>query len=82
MFVQRNTNISTLFSDINSADTNASIKTALGCINTSLRGRAAVVLIGMLRVNPFAAEVTFLQCTKMQKINENHLNPVMLVLIG
>ena len=32
--------------------------------------------------NPFAAEVTFVQCTKKAKHKKNHLNPVMLVFIG
>ena len=39
-------------------------------------------LLKQFMLNPSNAEATSIQSTSMQKIFENHLNPVMLVFIG
>ena len=36
----------------------------------------------LMTFNPYAAEATFVQRTRMQRFFENHRNPVMLVFIG
>ena len=35
-----------------------------------------------MTINPFNAVATFVQNTRMQRVFENHLNPVMLIFIG